>query len=377
MSHDDDAFVRDESFYAEMRAVAVVSVLMALIAWTVLFPRYVDHDREVIAHLTATTSCRDCHNICSYNIRLDGEEDDIENHFTRRDVRLSKFFNETSPLLCGLQEPFGGQMLHLGRMLPPQLRYFGWERNPTDPHAYQTAIVYDASRLRLLKSDHMWLSETPRIPGSKSFGSLGSRTVTMGAFEFKVKGAQTTLLHFNTHLDVWSAEARAKQTRLLKSIISQWRSEYPGAIVVVTGDFNSANGQLPHSIMLHDNELVDVWDACGEMSHCVRNAFSSSFHGWYGTWVDRYMFRGLRWVLHTLHGCGLEMRKVVWSAFDWTLLQSSIPRSLARMHVDWIMVSPEARPRKVFVGEVRDAAFSSDHFPIIAQVEFCEKHSSK
>ena len=46
----------------------------------------------------------------------------------------------------------------------------------------QTSILYDTSRLRLVASDHVWLSDTPRVPHSRSHGSVGARTATMAAF---------------------------------------------------------------------------------------------------------------------------------------------------------------------------------------------------
>ena len=54
--------------------------------------------------------------------------------------------------------------------------------DPRRANDYQTAILYNASALALLESDHTWLSATPRAPGSRSWGSVGARTATIGAF---------------------------------------------------------------------------------------------------------------------------------------------------------------------------------------------------
>jgi hypothetical protein len=40
--------------------------------------------------------------VISFNIRLDCEERNQENHFTQRVTRLSDFFNRTSPALVGV-----------------------------------------------------------------------------------------------------------------------------------------------------------------------------------------------------------------------------------------------------------------------------------
>jgi len=130
--------------------------------------------------------------VITFNMRLDCEESNEENHFRRRVFRLSKFFNETKPWLVGLQEPFSGQLLHLQSLLPSHYQPLGNERNEkidrADPKRmsdYQTSILYDTNNLELVAHDHFWLSKNPHVPLSKSWGSIGSRTVTIGAFRKK------------------------------------------------------------------------------------------------------------------------------------------------------------------------------------------------
>jgi hypothetical protein len=85
---------------------------------------------------------------------------DMDNHFTRRDSRLAKFFNDTLPTLSGLQvwllsapgsvfwgdqppaqEPYGGQMIHLKRMLSPTMHVVGDEARRHSVHAYQVRLL--------------------------------------------------------------------------------------------------------------------------------------------------------------------------------------------------------------------------------------------
>ena len=150
--------------------------------------------------------------VVSFNIRLDAEESNPDNHFTKRVSRLARFFNTVRPTLAGLQEPFSGQLLHLESELTPGVfgvvgRYrrlsehsgAGTKRknveeqekeieeevdraHPSRMSDFQTAILYDKTRLTLAESDHFWLSETPRVEQSRSWGSVGSRTVTIAAF---------------------------------------------------------------------------------------------------------------------------------------------------------------------------------------------------
>lgn len=61
----------------------------------------------------------------TFNIRLDGEERDPANHFTRRIERLRATFGRWNAQLVGLQEPYGGQAIHLMSVLPTNIRLIG------------------------------------------------------------------------------------------------------------------------------------------------------------------------------------------------------------------------------------------------------------
>ena len=124
--------------------------------------------------------------VMTYNIRIDMEERDANNHYTKRVGRLSSFIGRMEPWLIGLQEPSSGQLLHLQSGLASHWRAVGYEGNGhkdidrADPRRfndYQTGILYDSRHLELVESDHIWLSERPRSPGSKSWDSVGVRTV--------------------------------------------------------------------------------------------------------------------------------------------------------------------------------------------------------
>jgi endonuclease/exonuclease/phosphatase family metal-dependent hydrolase len=319
----------------------------------------------------------------TFNIRLDGLESDLNNHFTLRVLRLGSFFNSTKPWLVGLQEPFSGQLLHLQRETTRDYSVLGFERNldrshPIRMNDYQTAIMYDKTRLDLVDHDHFWLSKTPREP-SKDWNSVGTRTVTIGAFHRKdsADAHSVDFVHLNTHLDVWSERARREQARIVHKTAVEWQKKYPNAIVIITGDFNAANGHAPHRILLADEIVHGAWDLCAADDACVSQDFGSSFHGWLGTIVNRYAARLLQYLLQTMHGSGVELpshvRMVTWeetknivSQLSLEKLWHGMPTSWSRIHVDWILVSANVEVKMVFVAEVRDVDFSSDHFPILA-----------
>jgi endonuclease/exonuclease/phosphatase family metal-dependent hydrolase len=352
--------------------------------------------------------------VVTYNIRLDQEEHQPDNHFTRRVHRLAAFFKEARPWLAGLQEPFSGQLLHLQSLLPAEYKALGFPRpadqpqdrsHPARTRDFQTAILFDSSKLRVVESDHVWLSERQREEDSKSWGSIGSRTATVAAFALLKNTAANALtdagrravdvIMVNTHLDVWSEPARRNQARLVLDLARTWRQRFPNAVCVVTGDFNAANGQAPHRILLdsgfgHVESFRDAWDDCARApsGSCSQNEFAATFHGWLGTVVDSWGARLIQYFLQGMHGGGAdlprsvpnlkslrELARAAWDVlrgFTWSGFRSGLPSSISRMHVDWILHAPSfssavrMEPKVVVVAETRDANFSSDHFPVVA-----------
>jgi len=260
---------------------------------------------------------------------------------------------------------------------------------------YQTGILYDERHLELLETDHVWLSKNPRTPGSKDWGSIGSRTVTIAVFRLRNTTADdANVIHMNTHLDVWGADARLQQAKLLVAHAAKWASRYPMAHIFLTGDFNSANGHSPHAALL-DGGFGDTWDSCHkDRRGCISHAFASTFHGWLGSAVNTYLGRLVQFVIFTVHGAGVDFPKAVptsarqaaraaWGIMkqlDLRVLSSNRPESLNRMHVDWILFrSPVAselwHPKAAVVAEIRDDNFSSDHFPLIALFQMGESNN--
>jgi len=254
---------------------------------------------------------------------------------------------------------------------------------------YQTGILYDSRHLELVESDHVWLSKQPRQQGSKSWDSLGARTVTIAAFRLRSSpSSDVRIVHLNCHLDVWGAEARSLQAELLIQHALTWTERYPHAILLLTGDFNTANGHRPHRLLLQGG-FVDSWDACHAAPRdCLSHSFAGTFHGWLGSMINTYMGRILQYIIQTVHGCGIDFPKAIPSTWrdlartalhvlkqvDVWKLASNIPASLSRLHVDWIMFRQPAegswwQPVASIVAEVRDSNFSSDHFPVMTLFE--------
>ena len=402
--------------------IAASAALLALI----LLPNYTADDdtrltRQFVAlHDDVSKSSTSSYAlpIITFNIRIDIEEADTNNHFTKRVERIAALIQRLSAAVIGLQEPFSGQVMHLQSHLPKHYDVIGYNggghdkidrANPIRHADYQTAVMYDTRRLLLIQSDHLWLSRTPRVERSSDWNSEGIRTVTIAHFKINTQSPSNDddtpqLLVFNTHLDVFREEARYEQARLLAKIIAEWSAQHPTAVVLVLGDFNTAQNQRPYNALVTSNtelRLHDAWTACAASLKCVDQSFAASFHGWQGARLNTYGSRLLQLLVMSLHGSDLNLPRYIptLQAMPAHALQigrqlfSKLPTSLSeligwwnslppfdRFHVDWILYSGPhdtssdqthwiIEPRMMFVADVRTANYSSDHFPVAGLFE--------
>ncbi|GAB4231044.1 MAG: endonuclease/exonuclease/phosphatase family protein [Acidobacteriota bacterium] len=133
----------------------------------------------------------------------------------------------------GLQEALRFQIAELTEALP-QFAWIGKGRDRGDQHGEHVPILFRAERWRLLAEEHFWLSDTPEVPGSRSWGNRLPRMVTAGHFE--EEGTGRRLWVFNTHFDHQSQVSRERSARLLADRIARRKPADP---VVLLGDFNA------------------------------------------------------------------------------------------------------------------------------------------
>eukprot|EP01118_Nematostelium_gracile_P011866 TRINITY_DN4280_c0_g1_i2.p1 TRINITY_DN4280_c0_g1~~TRINITY_DN4280_c0_g1_i2.p1 ORF type:complete len:371 (-),score=69.07 TRINITY_DN4280_c0_g1_i2:20-1132(-) len=350
-------------FSSKIVIIVVIGILLSVLPLIedekVLLERYVQSRTEIENENDLGLS------VMTFNIRFDGEEADPNNHFTKRIFRLKETIEKYSPALIGFQEPFVGQLLHLRTELPKRYNAVGYDKRGYK--GFVNAILYDEEEFDLIDSDYIWLSETPNVENSKSWGG-DERALCMAVFKWKKSNNQTVIM-FNTHLDVHSELARRNQGKMIAEIHHTYLQRYPGSLFFLTGDFNSAPKQATHVIL--KNEMQDAWEECDSNAYCFHNDISSTFHFWKGSWANLYGVRWLQILLFTMHGSGLSLAKPK-RMFEGQLFSplEAIP-SPNRMHVDWIMYKNQKEtidvyPKMVFVGDVRNHNCSSDHFPVIA-----------
>ncbi len=248
--------------------------------------------------------------VMSFNVRLPAESDGPDRWEVRRGL-TARTIRDAAPDLIGTQELFKRQGDYLVSQLP-EYAWFGQGRRG-DHEDEHMGVFYRKDRLRVIESGDFWLSDTPEVAGSITWGNLFPRMVTWALFERIGDGRRFYL--FNTHLPYREQDEalRVRGAQLLMRRIAKLPGDVP---VVVTGDFNAAPDSPTHAEMT--TLLRDAWEVAAD-----RSGPEGTFHGFTGE---------------------------------------------AEQRIDWILV------RGFDVGAVRtidtaeDGRYPSDHFPVVADL---------
>jgi endonuclease/exonuclease/phosphatase family metal-dependent hydrolase len=136
------------------------------------------------------------------------------------------------PDLIGTQEGLATQLRDIENDLGDRYDYIGAGRNG-GTRGEHMAIFFDKTRLTPLTSGNFWLSGTPEVPGSNTWGGASIRMVTWVLFADLATGR-----HFyavNTHLDNRNENARRRAARLILNRMAA----FDPLPILLTGDFNT------------------------------------------------------------------------------------------------------------------------------------------
>ncbi len=170
--------------------------------------------------------------LMTFNIRF-GSADDGPNHWNLRKKMVFDVIKDQAPDVVGLQEALDFQIEQI-KAAVPGYAHLGVGRDDGKSEGEFTAILYRSDRLAVLDSNCFWLSDTPEVPGSITWGNACTRICTWGRFQDKITGQHFYL--YNLHLDYASQVSRDKGVALILQRIGQRPSPDP---VFITGDFNA------------------------------------------------------------------------------------------------------------------------------------------
>ena len=151
-----------------------------------------------------------------------------------------------APDSLGVQEATPFWMKVLNERISSEYAFAGVGRETGgfgDDAGEYSAVFFRKDRFELLDSGNFWLSRTPDKP-SKYEGAACTRICTWALLKDKSSGK--VFLHANTHLDHISEEARDFG---VKTIIDFIKENHPSENVILTGDFNSFDTQIAYKTL--------------------------------------------------------------------------------------------------------------------------------
>ncbi len=258
--------------------------------------------------------------VMSFNIRY-GTANDGENHWDKRKDFLIETIKAFNPDLLGTQETLGFQRDFLAEKLSGY-ESLGVGRDDGKEKGEMTALYFKRSRFEKLDGGHFWLSETPEIPGSKSWDTSLTRMVSWVKLRDRLQPKAKPLMFFNTHFDHRGEQARLESAKLIRRKVEEAAKT---SRVIVTGDFNAGEDNPPYQ------------------------AFFGSVDGKASALRDVYR------VTHPKR----EANEGTFSSFK--------AGENSGQRIDWIGVSAEWKIVKADIDRTaRDGRTPSDHFAVIA-----------
>jgi endonuclease/exonuclease/phosphatase family metal-dependent hydrolase len=254
--------------------------------------------------------------VMSFNLRY-GTAKDGENEWSRRRTLVFDVIRELDADVIGTQEALDFQV---DEILAAASTYasIGVGRDDGGARGELSAIFYRKNRFRIGEAGTFWFSDTPGVPGSKSWGNNFTRICTWARL---IDRDGRGFFVYNVHLDHESQPSRERSTQLLRERVEA--HSFAADPVIITGDFNA-----------------------GEKNPALATLF--------GSFVDT--FRVVRPAERSVGTfTAFKVGNIDGEKIDYVLVQPGTEV----LHADIVRFS-------------RDNRYPSDHFPVIARVRFAE-----
>jgi len=253
-------------------------------------------------------------NILTCNIRYFGAKDG-ENAWPYRKELCAEVIRSRSPHVICFQEMWAEQFDDLAGAFG-DFASFAMADEPTNRRP-MNAIFYRRDAFRRVSAGGYWLSETPHVPGSRSWASACVRLANWVRLEDRATGAEFRVV--NTHLDHVSQLARENQARLIVEDAAAYPDSYPQ---LLTGDMNCDR----------TNPAIAVFRA--------------------GGWADTYAtIHGTEDPGHTFHAFQGPSHVSDIGKMDWVFRRGAVSVTAAEV-----------------IADAQDGRFPSDHYFVGATV---------
>ena len=188
----------------------------------------------------------------TFNIRL-ATGDDGENVWSKRKDFAVKVIRDANPDVLGVQEAQPSQVDELVDALPEYVNV-GVGRRPDGSDEF-SAIYFRRDRFHLIDAGTFWLSETPTVPGSTTWGNSLPRIATW--VRLLDRTDKRRLVVINTHWDHESQPARLNSGKLLAARVHELSGD--AEPVIVMGDFNATPNNPAMTALIEEGNLRDTF----------------------------------------------------------------------------------------------------------------------
>ncbi|MHA7813130.1 MAG: endonuclease/exonuclease/phosphatase family protein [Phycisphaerales bacterium] len=189
--------------------------------------------------------------IMSFNIRY-GTANDGENSWPNRDHLVMRVFEDRQASIVGVQEALAFQLNEITEA-HPHYGVIGVGRDDGKIRGEYAAILYDTRAFAVDAAGTFWLSDTPEVVASTSWGNSIARICTWARLIDHDSGAAVYV--YNAHYDHRSQESREKSSQLILDRIASRTHDDP---VVLMGDFNAGESN-PAIASLIDSGLTHTY----------------------------------------------------------------------------------------------------------------------
>lgn len=255
--------------------------------------------------------------VMTYNLRYASSQP--PNAWEARRPVAREMLAQERPDVIGTQEGLYRQVKDLAADLP-DYSWIGTGREGGSRGEFM-AIFYRRERLEPLEYDHYWLSDTPDVIGSTTWGNSVRRMVTSVTFRDLHSGRNFYFI--NSHFDHQVQASREKSAALVLDRVTKLKAMLP---VLLVGDFNAAaEANKAYELLVGQDKFVDTWKIADQ--------------------------RGEAW--NTFHGYD-EPKK-------------------GGQRIDWILARGPVKVRQTEVVTFeKNGQYPSDHFPVIARLTLGE-----
>jgi endonuclease/exonuclease/phosphatase family metal-dependent hydrolase len=256
--------------------------------------------------------------VMTYNLKF--ASTNPPNAWPVRRPLVREVIQQVAPDVFGTQEGLYEQLKDIATDLP-EYDWVGLGREGGSRGEFM-AVFYRKARFEPLAFDHFWLSDTPEVIGSRTWGTKWPRMVTW--VKFHDRQTKQEFYIWNTHFDNDLQTAREKSATLVRERVGALDTKLP---LILTGDFNAAGGtNAAYKILTAGGFFADTWMTARERK-----------------------------------GEGLNTS----NGFQ------AIRRNGVR--IDWILTRGEVVADSTeIVTFSRNGQFPSDHFPVVARMRFIE-----